>query len=65
VLVGRGTRDDRYPQEKFEKDLKFLKTLTSVSSLVFEGGHEWTQDFRVAAGKFLSVILSEAKDLTT
>jgi predicted esterase len=65
VLVGRGTRDDWYLQEKFEKDLKFLKTVTSVSSVVFDGGHEWTDDFRAAAAEFLIVILSEAKDLRT
>ena len=53
VLVGRGTHDDWYSQEKFEKDLKFLNTITVVSSLVFNGGHEWTEDFRVAAAEFL------------
>ena len=53
VLVGRGMRDDWYTQEKFEKDLKFLKTVTSVSSLVIDGGHEWTDDFRAAAAEFL------------
>jgi len=58
VLVGRGMRDDWYPQEKFEKDLKFLKTVTSVSSLVIDGGHEWTDDFRAAAAEFLQRIAS-------
>jgi len=33
--------------------LKFLKTVTSVSSLVFDGGHEWTDDFRASAADFL------------
>jgi predicted esterase len=65
VLLGRGGSDDWYTQEKFEKDLKFLNTITSVRSLLFDGGHEWTDDFRETAGEFLSVILSEAKNLRT
>jgi predicted esterase len=53
VLIGRGTRDDWYTQEKFEKDLKFLKTVTNVTPCLFDGAHEWTDEFRAAAAEFL------------
>ena len=51
--VGRGMRDDWYPQEKFEKDLKFLKGATKVESMMLDAGHEWSAEFREAAGEFL------------
>ena len=54
VLIGRGSRDDWYTQEKFEKDLKFLKTVTSVTPCLYDGAHEWTDEFRAAAGEFLA-----------
>ncbi|HXH41475.1 MAG TPA: phospholipase [Thermoanaerobaculia bacterium] len=56
VLIGRGTREDWYTEDKFEKDLKFLSTVTTVSTCVFDGGHEWTDEFRRAAGEFLARI---------
>ena len=54
VLVGRGTGDDWYTAEKFEKDLRFLERVTQVTTCVFEGGHEWNDEFRAAAGAFLA-----------
>lgn len=54
VLIGRGTREEWYTQEKLDKDLKFLSTVTTVSACVYEGGHEWTAEFREAAGGFLA-----------
>jgi predicted esterase len=56
VLIGRGTREEWYTAEKLEKDLKFLSTVTTVSTCVFDGGHEWTDEFRRAAGEFLARI---------
>lgn len=56
VLIGRGVRDDWYTNEKFKKDLKFLQPITDVSTCVFDGGHEWSEEFREAAAKFLSRI---------
>jgi predicted esterase len=56
VLVGRGRRDEWYSEEKFEKDLSFLRPITRVESCVFEGGHEWSDEFRAAAAEFLSRI---------
>ena len=51
VLIGRGTRDDWYTDEKLKKDLRFLP---HAEACVFEGGHEWSDAFREAAAKFLS-----------
>ncbi len=53
VLLGRGTRDEWYTDEKFRKDLSFLESKTRVTRCVFAGGHEWSGDFRAAAGEFL------------
>ena len=51
VLIGRGTRDDWYTDEKLKKDLSFLP---HAETRVFDGGHEWSDDFRAAAREFLS-----------
>jgi len=53
ILLGRGTRDEWYTEEKFRKDLSFLEGKTRVTRCVFAGGHEWTGDFRTVAGEFL------------
>jgi predicted esterase len=53
VLLGRGTRDDWYTEEKFNKDLSYLEANTRVTRCVFEGGHEWSDAFRIAAGELL------------
>lgn len=54
VLLARGTKDDWYTQEKFDADVAFLAPHTRVTQCVFEGGHEWSDAFRAAAGEFLS-----------
>src|SRR5215212_4581110 len=51
LLLARGSRDEWYTEEKFKEDLRFV---TPVRTLVFDGGHEWTDAFRAAAGEFLS-----------
>lgn len=55
VLLSRGTRDDWYTQEKFDADVAFLTPRTNVTQCVFEGGHEWSDAFRAAAGEFLAL----------
>jgi predicted esterase len=55
ILLGRGQSDSWYDEEKFKKDLSFLAR-HPVEPFVFEGGHEWSDSFREAAGKFLSGI---------
>lgn len=54
VLIGRGTHEEWYTDEKLQKDLRFLSTLTTVNTCLYEGGHEWTAAFRAAAGEFLA-----------
>ena len=55
VFVGRGQTDGWYTQAKMDADLAFLTgTGTEVDSLVFDGGHEWTDALRDAAGRFLA-----------
>ena len=54
VLVGRGRTDEWYTDAKMDADLSFLTDAEApVESLIFDGGHEWTDAFREAAGRFL------------
>src|SRR6185503_17730524 len=54
VLIGRGSGDDWYTDEKAAADVARLKGLArNVETCVFEGGHEWTDAFAAAAGAFL------------
>ncbi|HYI09718.1 MAG TPA: phospholipase [Thermoanaerobaculia bacterium] len=57
MLLARGVRDEWYTDEKFKKDLNSLQGRTRVTPLVFEGGHEWTDEFRVAAAGFLGTVV--------
>ena len=58
ILVGRGRTDAWYTPEKLETDLASLRGAGAVvESLVFDGGHEWTDDFRAAAGRFLDTLV--------
>ena len=54
LLLARGERDEWYTEEKFKKDLSYLEGKTPFTTCVFAGGHEWTDTFRDAAGKFLA-----------
>lgn len=56
TLLGRGTRDEWYTDEKFKQDLSFLEAKTRVTRCVFAGGHEWTDVFREAVGEFLKTV---------
>jgi predicted esterase len=54
VLVGRGTTDEWYDEAKMDRDLEVLRGKgIDVRTSVFTGGHEWTDEFRAAAGQFL------------
>ena len=50
VLIGRGEHDGWYTDEKLKKD---LKSVPHANTCVFDGGHEWSDDFRRAASEFL------------
>jgi predicted esterase len=53
ALLARGSGDQWYDEEKFKKDLSYLEATTSVTAVIFDGGHEWTDEFREAAARFL------------
>lgn len=55
ALIGRGRNDAWYTAEKMDADLAALRAAgAAVEAVVFDGGHEWTDDFRRAAGRFLA-----------
>jgi len=61
VLLARGTADDWYDAVKMEGDLAFLRGRgVAVEALVFGGGHEWSEAFAAAAGRFLAALAPEA-----
>ncbi len=54
VLIGVGDREEWYSPAKVEADLAFLSARGVEHEVVrFAGGHEWTDEFRSAAGQFL------------
>ncbi|HEX2163876.1 MAG TPA: phospholipase [Thermoanaerobaculia bacterium] len=60
VLLGRGTADNWYTEEKLQADLALLAGHgVAADSHVFEGGHEWSPDFLARAGGFLEDHLAE------
>lgn len=55
ALIGRGRRDDLYPHAKLEEDVNYLTSRACPVQVVeFEGGHEWTEEFRSAVRRFLA-----------
>ena len=57
VLIAHGKRDEWYTDEKFKEDLKFLRRATDVTPVEMDAAHEWTAEFREAAGAFLHRVL--------
>jgi predicted esterase len=58
VLLGRGSSDEWYSEEKLASDeLRLRDAGVSVQVLRFEGGHEWPPAFARAAGEFLKTFL--------
>ena len=61
VLLGRGSSEEWYDAAKMEHDVEVLRTRgVDVRPVVFTGGHEWTNEFRAAAGEFLREVLGQA-----
>lgn len=57
VLVGRGERDGYYTADKLAADVAHLQSAGVAAQVaVYEGGHEWTDGFRRAAGRFLATV---------
>jgi predicted esterase len=50
VLIGAGTRDTWFTEEKWRRDVAWLQGAGVAHEVVtFDGGHEWTGPFRDAA----------------
>jgi len=59
ALIGRGSRDEWYTEETLLADLAVLESKNVThGSLRFEGGHEWTDEFRQELGRFLAAVSS-------
>lgn len=55
LLVARGKQDEWFTDEKLQRDLdRLARRDVPVRSLVFDGGHEWSEAFRSEAGAFLA-----------
>jgi len=55
VLIGRGLTDEWYSEEKLAADVGRLGELAvSVETILFAGGHQWTDAFAETAGGFLA-----------
>lgn len=55
VLLGRGTRDPWLDEHQFERDAAFLREAgAALTTVVFEGGHEWGPPFSAAAAPWLA-----------
>lgn len=54
VLLGRGSSEEWYDAAKMEHDVGLLRRKgVDVRPCIFQGGHEWTDEFRAEAGRFL------------
>jgi predicted esterase len=54
VFVATGTRDTWYTPARLAEDVAFLEARNVPhEALVFDGGHEWTNEFREAVGRWL------------
>jgi predicted esterase len=54
VLLGRGLKDEWYPADKAARDVERLRAAgVQVEVVTFDGGHEWSPEFRIAASRFL------------
>lgn len=61
VLLGRGSSEEWYDAAKMEHDVELLqRKAVEVRPVVFTGGHEWTNEFRAAAGEFLREVFQAA-----
>jgi predicted esterase len=61
VLLGRGSSEEWYDAAKMEHDVELLRAKKiDVRPVVFQGGHEWTDEFRSAAGRFLTEVVRPA-----
>ncbi len=58
LLMGTGSADPWYTPARLAEDQTRIEALgLKPSTLIFEGGHEWTEAFRIRAGAFLTDVL--------
>ena len=54
VLIGVGTGERWYVPEEVDADIAFLRSQGVAHEVVrFEGGHEWTEEFRKRVGRWV------------
>jgi predicted esterase len=54
VLLGRGQSEEWYDAAKMDHDVELLRGKgVDLHPFIFDGGHEWTDAFRAAVGRFL------------
>ena len=57
VLIGVGDKEEWYSPDRVEHDRAFLESRGVPHAIErFDGGHEWTDAFRTAAGQFLTTL---------
>ena len=55
VLLGRGSTEEWYTEERMRSDVAWLRSIgTDLALCEYAGGHEWTDAFRSAAASFLT-----------
>lgn len=57
VLIGTGVREHWYTPDKVSADTTFLVSQGVRPEICrFDGGHEWTDEFRSAVGRWLGTL---------
>jgi predicted esterase len=57
VLLGRGSAEEWYTEERMQSDVAWLRGIaTDLTLCEYVGGHEWTEPFREASAAFLGRI---------
>jgi predicted esterase len=57
VLLGRGSTEEWYTEERMHSDVAWLRGIgTDLTLCEYAGGHEWTEPFREASAAFLGRI---------
>jgi len=60
LLIGTGSKDPWYTPARLAEDQTRIEALgRKPTTLIFDGGHEWTEAFRITAGAFLANVLRD------
>jgi predicted esterase len=64
ILLGVGRSDEWYTEAKLRVDQSFLESgPIAFETVIFDGGHDWHDDFYQAAGQFLTRIRTGDREL--